>query len=1021
MPGHSSDRNLLVGIIALQMDFISRDALIAALHTWVLKKVTPLSQILQDQGALSAPRRSLLDALVEEHILLHERDPKKSLAALSSIGSVREELSLIADPELRASLPPVSAARLQQEPDDGPSRTKTASVGEWTSAGLRFRILRPHAKGGLGEVFVARDTELNRDVALKEIQDRFADDPRHRARFEFEAEITGGLEHPGIVPVYGLGHTADGRPFYAMRFIQGDSLKAAIRRFHEADQQPRRDPGERMLALRGLLGRFLDVCDAVAYAHGRGVLHRDLKPGNIMLGRYGQTLVVDWGLAKALDRPEEPASESAVEPPLKPASGSALEPTQAGSAVGTPAYMSPEQAEGRLDRLGTRSDVYCLGATLYHLLTGHAPCEAEEIGEVFQKVLAGDIPRPRTLNPRIAPALEAICKKAMARTPADRYESVEALRTDLERWLADEPVSAWREPSSIRARRWMRRHRSAVTAATATLIVGLAALGLGYWQLLLFNGRLSESNLQLRRAQVETNHRLDQTLHAIEDYYTGVSEDVLLGRKEFHDLRARLLEKPRQFYEQLTRELEAASDERGRSLLAKGRYGLGRLMWLLGRQGEAKRENEAAITLYRKLVAAQPDIPEYQDRLARSYSILGIVQRDAGDHDGAAESYREVVAIYSKLVAAQPDVAKYRDFLALGYNNLGNVQYETGDLKRAAESYRQAIAMRSNLMATQPNVPDYQHGLALSYNNLGNVQSDEGDRAGAAESYRQANATWSKLQMAQPNVPDYQDSLAMSYNNLGNVQSDTGDRAGAVESYRQAIAIRAKLVAAQPNVPRYRDGLAMTYNNLANVQGEMRQPQEAEETSRRAIKIATELVDANPDMPSYLSLLGEATGNLGAAVEAERRHADAEKAYRQAIDRQRIAVQKGPGVNLYRQRLSAHFSGLTRTLGAQGRADEAAEVARQRRASSKNNAAELYDAACGLALCVPISRDEARKGALAAEAVATLRAAIKAGWHDAAHTGRDTDLAPLHHRDDFRQLLAEMFDRGFPADPFARK
>ena len=183
------------------------------------------------------------------------------------------------------------------------------SVGDSTSAGTRFRILRPHAKGGLGEVFVARDTELNRDVALKEIQEQFAYDPRYRARFEFEAEVTGGLEHPGIVPVYGLGHMADGRPFYAMRFIKGDSLKEAIGRFHEAEQQPGRDPGESTLELRALLGRFIDVCDAVAYAHSRGVLHRDLKPGNIMLGKYGETLVVDWGLAKALDslEPESPS------------------------------------------------------------------------------------------------------------------------------------------------------------------------------------------------------------------------------------------------------------------------------------------------------------------------------------------------------------------------------------------------------------------------------------------------------------------------------------------------------------------------------------------------------------------------------------------------------------------------------------------------------------------------------------------------------------------------------------------
>ena len=175
--------------------------------------------------------------------------------------------------------------------------------------GRRFRILRPHARGGLGEVFVAQDEELHREVALKEIQERHADHPESRARFLLEAEITGGLEHPGIVPVYGLGQYADGRPFYAMRFIKGDSLKDAIERFHKEDAR-RRAASERSLELRKLLGRFVDVCDAIAYAHSRGVLHRDLKPGNVMLGKYGETLVVDWGLAKPVGGPADKDGEA---------------------------------------------------------------------------------------------------------------------------------------------------------------------------------------------------------------------------------------------------------------------------------------------------------------------------------------------------------------------------------------------------------------------------------------------------------------------------------------------------------------------------------------------------------------------------------------------------------------------------------------------------------------------------------------------------------------------------------------
>ena len=195
-------------------------------------------------------------------------------------------------------------------------------LGEATGDGQRFRVLRPHARGGLGAVFVALDAELNREVALKQILDQHADDPTSRTRFVLEAEITGGLEHPGIVPVYGLGSDGGGRPYYAMRFIRGDSLKDAISAFN-SDVRIRNDAGQRSLALRTLLRRFVDVCNAVGYAHTRGVIHRDIKPANIIVGKFGETLVVDWGLAKAIGKsePGSPSDERALVP--SSASGSA--------------------------------------------------------------------------------------------------------------------------------------------------------------------------------------------------------------------------------------------------------------------------------------------------------------------------------------------------------------------------------------------------------------------------------------------------------------------------------------------------------------------------------------------------------------------------------------------------------------------------------------------------------------------------------------------------------------------------
>jgi tetratricopeptide (TPR) repeat protein/tRNA A-37 threonylcarbamoyl transferase component Bud32 len=385
------------------------------------------------------------------------------------LASVEHDLRGLGDGDLEASLGLVgSGGRASQEPTldrrlDGP--------------GLRYRILRPLAKGGLGEVFVAEDTELHRQVALKEIQAEHAHDVHRRGRFLQEAEITGGLEHPGVVPVYGLGQYADGRPFYAMRFVQGDNLKEAIDRFHRAEQ-PSRVPGERRLEMRQLLGRFVDVCQAVAYAHSRGVLHRDLKPGNIMLGKYGETLVVDWGLAKTIGRPE--GQGSADEATLRPSSGSGEAATQAGSAVGTPAYMSPEQAEGRLAELGPATDVYGLGATLYALLTGRAPFLGREPGEVLSKVRRGEMVPPRRVKAEVPAGLEAICLRAMALRPKDRYASALELAAEVEHWLADEPVAAYREPLAARLGRLARRHPAQVAAVAAAVLVALLAGG-GAW------------------------------------------------------------------------------------------------------------------------------------------------------------------------------------------------------------------------------------------------------------------------------------------------------------------------------------------------------------------------------------------------------------------------------------------------------------------------------------------------------------------------------------------------------------
>ena len=336
------------------------------------------------------------------------------------------------------------------------------------------------AEGGQGRVILARDTRLGRQVAIKILKDSLGGS---LDRFEREARITGELEHPGVIPVYGFGQDEQGQPYYAMRYVpHRRTMAAAIDELHQID-----DPSEYAVAFQKLLRKFVTVCTTIEYAHTKHVIHRDLKPQNILLGDYDEVFVVDFGIAKPMVGEESTRADSVGAASAACGSRSSVEETlPAGSrtfgALGTPAYMSPEQTE-EAARAGKSSDVYGLGATLYHLLTGRPPFTGKSSNDVMAKVRAGDVSPPRIVNHSVPPALQAICLKAMHVDPTSRYESAGGLAADLEKWLAGEPVEAWPEPLSARTLRWVRRHRTLVTGAVAALVVfvvvaSIAALSL---------------------------------------------------------------------------------------------------------------------------------------------------------------------------------------------------------------------------------------------------------------------------------------------------------------------------------------------------------------------------------------------------------------------------------------------------------------------------------------------------------------------------------------------------------------
>ncbi len=348
-----------------------------------------------------------------------------------------------------------------QQVADDQDRTCLFEVQDTLTMAAELTDFRHHAEGGLGVVYAAEDRQLKRNLAVKFIHDRVVHDAASRTRFLLEAEVTSRLEHPGVVPMYGVGQTKDGRPFYAMRFIEGETLDAAIQRHYDRTRG-NADRSDRERQFNELLLRFVAVCQTIAYAHNRGIIHRDIKPVNILLGRYGQTIVVDWGLALPVGR--QGVFKDSEERTLMPSSGSDSNRV----AAGTPVFMSPEQASGSLD-LSPASDIYSLGVTLYRILTGQLPFGGRDC---LNRVRCGDFARPTQVNRRVSRALEAVCLKAMSRLPQDRYPTAMELAKDIENYLADLPVSAYREPAARKLARWARRHR----AWAQTLCAGLLLL-----------------------------------------------------------------------------------------------------------------------------------------------------------------------------------------------------------------------------------------------------------------------------------------------------------------------------------------------------------------------------------------------------------------------------------------------------------------------------------------------------------------------------------------------------------------
>jgi len=330
------------------------------------------------------------------------------------------------------------------------------------------RVLRVHQRGGMGRILVGYDQYLKREVAIKELHPDVAEDESIVRRFIGEAEITAQLEHPGVVPIHRIGQGGDGLPYYTMKMIKGDTLQDAIKAYH-------RNPCK--LELRNLVRRLVSVSKTIAFAHSKGVIHRDLKPANIMLGEHGETLVMDWGLAKPYNQGVEDTYISIIHQTKQ----TRPDLTMVGAIVGTPAFMSPEQANADDHVVGPLSDVFSLGTVLYYLLAGQTAFSGRSTQEVLSKVRACNPIPPSQVKSNVPHGLEAICLKTMGKLPEDRYQGATEFADDLCRWLDDEPISAEKDSIIAKIRRWTLQYRSVIIGIPCVLILSLAFASIGMW------------------------------------------------------------------------------------------------------------------------------------------------------------------------------------------------------------------------------------------------------------------------------------------------------------------------------------------------------------------------------------------------------------------------------------------------------------------------------------------------------------------------------------------------------------
>lgn len=654
----ASDKNFLFVLIAYQNGYITVDQFLECAVVWNKDPKREIGEILVEKKFLDETERFNIHGIVEDRV--------------RRLGGLENSLSFAID---NGSVP--DAQDLPQEWADRLNRdTKIIPPRESSSGSLvanRYQLRNELGQGGQGIVYEADDLELGRRVAIKKVRREYEDDPNAIGGLIEEARNTSRLDHSSIVPVYDVNKDERGKPLFAMRLIRGERLSDVIDRI----DYKQLNRSKYLNAIRPLIRHLIDVCNAVQYAFDdNNVIHRDIKPDNIMIDRYGDTVLMDWGMGKSVNDSSQLDEQASIffRPSLFD-SDSGSERTRAGTIKGTMHYMSPEQAQGLVKKIDHRTDIYLLGATLYKTLVGKTPYRMEQgkFFEMLQRARKNEFEAPRSANAMVPKELEAICLKAMATEPNDRYQRAETLAQDLENWIAGEPVTALPDGLMRKTERWLKRNaRSA--------IIGLTILSLGV-------AGLTWANLAIR----EQERKTQQSRAFASEILDGFADDFDTSLAQFPDTEERRLQVLKKNVEGVEAYAKSNPDD------YNSRIDLTRLLTRLARV-EGKLKSDQAISHFdqaTKLIQSSVTAPiPAQDRI--NWEIAeGDLSYYYADHLLGNGKLEEAYAVNKvartigeKLHRPEPNNPSYAVPHQRSLMQFGQILEKDGKVQEAAQAYR---------------------------------------------------------------------------------------------------------------------------------------------------------------------------------------------------------------------------------------------------------------------------------------------------------------------------------------------